>query len=307
MNIGAGIDVSKQSLDVALFGHPGIRSFRNNAAGLRQLIQWLSPWRPERIVLEATGGFELAALDALYEAGLPAVRVNPRQARDFAKALGQLAKTDRLDAHVLAAMACKLDSLHLYQPATAEQRQLRQWHQRRAQVVDMLLKEKQHRDLYSDATLRKQISQMIQRLQRERLALDKHIEVMVHAQPPLQVLKTIKGVGPVTVATLACHLPELGDLSNKAIAKLTGVAPMARESGQWRGKRSIWGGRGQVRQALYMAVLTAIRYEPRLRDFYQSLRARGKPGKVALVATMRKLLVILNARMKEAKAQTMAT
>lgn len=306
MSIGVGIDVSKATLDVALHGHPGFRSFANTPAGFRALMKWLKPLAPSQVVLEATGGYEQAVLDALHAAAMPMVRLNPRQGRDFAKATGQLAKTDRLDAQVLAHMAAVL-TLHRYQPATPAQRQLAQYHQRRHQLVQMLVAEKQQHRLFDKTPLRRSLETHIRQLQRELARLDALIAQQMKDQPVLMALAMIKGIGAVTLSMLACRLPELGKLSGKAIAKLVGVAPLAHDSGQLRGHRSVWGGRADVRAALYMSALTAIRYEPLLRDFYQALRARGKTGKVALVAAMRKLLVILNARMRDALKALPAT
>lgn len=301
MHAYVGIDVSKATLDVAIHGTCEVRTFANNRAGFRRLAAWLLPQCPRQVVLEATGGYEQAALDALFAAGLPMVRANPRQVRDFAKALGQLAKTDRLDARVLAQLAATI-SLTLYRPASAWQRRLAQWHQRRGQIVQMLCSERQRLERMDDPLLLTWARRHIATLQRELRHLDNEIKNQMSAQPELDPLRSLKGVGPVLQATLAAQLPELGRLDNKAIAKLVGVAPLARDSGLLRGRRHVWGGRSQIRAPLYMATLTAIRYEPRLRNFYQSLRARGKLAKVAIVATMRKLLVILNARMRDAQA-----
>jgi len=294
-----GIDVSKATLDVAIHGSPEVRTFTNRPAGFRQLASWLLRQCPHQVVLEATGGYEQAALDALCMAGLPMARVNPRQARDFAKALGQLAKTDRLDARVLAQLASAVP-LTPYQPPRDWQRRLAEWHHRRGHLVQMLGSERQRLERLADAALRVWARRHIAMLQRELRRLDIEIKDQIAAQPTLDSLRSLKGVGPVLQATLACELPELGRLDGKAIAKLVGVAPLARDSGLMRGQRHVWGGRREIRAVLYMATLTAIRYEPRLRDFYQALRARGKAAKVAIVAAMRKLLVILNARMRDA-------
>jgi len=300
MHACVGIDVSKATLDVAVHGSSEVHAFANSAVGFRRLAAWLLPQRPHQVVLEATGGYEQAALDALFAAGLPMVRANPRQVRDFAKALGQLAKTDRLDARVLAQLAAAV-SLPRYQPACAWQRRLAQWHQRRSQLVQMLGCERQRLERLVEPALLTWARKHISMLQRELRRLDTQIKYQVAAQPSLDPLRSLKGVGPVLQSTLASQLPELGQLDSKAIAKLVGVAPLARDSGLLRGQRHVWGGRRQIRAALYMATLTAIRYEPKLRAFYQALRARGKLAKVAIVATMRKLLVILNARMRDAR------
>ena len=301
MPVGVGIDVSKEWLDVALSDGTPLRRVANTPASFRPLAVWLASHHPGQVVLEATGGYERAVLEALHAAGLPMVRINPRQARDFAKALGQLAKTDRLDAQVLAQMAARLDLIR-YQPAAAWQQQLAQYHQRRAHLVQILQQERQRLSRIADAWLREQVQDSLRHWRQALAELNARIAQQVQAQPMLQPLQTVKGVGPVLLAGLASQLPELGRLDGKAIAKLVGVAPLACDSGRRQGVRSIWGGRAGLRALLYMATLTAVRYEPKLRDFYQSLRARGKAAKVALVAAMRKLLVILNARFRDALA-----
>lgn len=299
MSASIGIDVSKATLDVAVLGQSAVHQFSNTAAGHRKLAAWLAALAPGCVVLEATGGYEQAVLDWLHNAGLPMVRVNPRQARDFAKATGQLAKTDRLDAHVLAKMAATLDLVR-YQPQERWQRQLSDWQHRRRQLVTMLLSEQQRLAQIMDGTLKRGAQRHVAWLKQEVASLDREIARQVAEQPRLAPLRSLRGAGPVLQATLACDLPELGQLDGKAIAKLVGVAPLSRDSGQWRGQRAIWGGRAHLRAALYMSALTAMRFEPLLREFYQRLRARGKPAKVAIVAVMRKMLVILNARMRDA-------
>lgn len=305
MSAFVGIDVSKATLDVAVLGVATTRQFANTARGFRALASWMKRWRPQRVLLEATGGYEQAALDALHAAGLPMVRINPRQARDFAKGTGQLAKTDRLDAQVLAKMAATVEA-PLYAPREAWRVRLGQWQQRRGHVVQILLAERQRREQLEDVELRRAAQRHIAFLQRELRSLDERIGEQLQARPELAPLRSLRGAGPVLQATLACELPELGQLDGKAIAKLVGVAPLARDSGQWRGRRIIWGGRAGVRTALYMSALTAMRFEPILREFYRRLRARGKAAKVAIVAVMRKMLVILNARMRDAQRQVLA-
>lgn len=306
MGDGVGIDVSKQWLDVHVQGQERGRRFANSPAGVRQLRDWLASRELRQVVLEATGGYEQAALDALHAAGLPVVRLNPRQARDFAKAVGQLAKTDTLDARVLAMMAALLP-LRRYQPVESWRGQLHEYQQRRTQVVAVLRQERQRLAQVTDAWLRKQAQAGLRLWQKQLAELDTRIAAQVAVRPELEVLRRVKGVGPVLLATLAAQLPELGELSGKAIAKLVGVAPLARDSGTMRGTRSVWGGRANVRQVLYMGALVAVRYNPDLRAFYQRLCAQGKAAKVALVAAMRKLLVILNAKMRDQMAADAAT
>jgi len=298
MGAFVGIDVSKATLDVAVAGDIASVQFANNPAGHRKLARWLLEKMPSRVFLEATGGYEQAVLDFLHNAGLPMTRVNPRQARDFAKAIGQLAKTDRLDAHVLARMAAAMELVR-YEPREAWRARLSGWNSRRNQLVQMLLSERQRLDRFEEASLRKCVQRHIAGLERELREVDREIASQMKAQPSIAPLASLRGAGPVLQATLACELPELGRLDGKAIAKLVGVAPLARDSGQWSGHRSTWGGRGQVRRALYMSALTAMRFEPCLRDFYRRLRLAGKPSKIAIVAVMRKMLVILNARMRD--------
>jgi transposase len=306
MNAFVGIDVSKATLDVAVLGEAQARQFANSARGFRSLSAWLKRKQPTRVVLEATGGYEQAALDALHEAGLPVARINPRQARDFAKGTGQLAKTDRLDAQVLARMAAAVDA-PLYQPREAWRLRLGQWQQRRGHVMQALLAERQRLERLDDADLCRNTRRHIDFLRKELRTLDEGIAEQLQLRPELAPIRSLRGAGPGLQATLACELPELGHLDGKAIAKLVGVAPLARDSGQWRGRRSVWGGRAGVRAALYMSALVASRHDPLLREFYERLKARGKAGKLALVAVMRKMLVILNARMRDAMAAQPAT
>jgi transposase len=299
MDVGVGIDVSKRTLDVAVQGQRRVRRFANTTAGHADLATWLLPLMPRQVVLEATGGYEQAVLEALHGRGLPMVRVNPRHARAFARAMGQSAKTDRLDARVLAQMAQSLP-LERFVPPQAWQRRLARWQQRRSQLVQMRMAEQQRRDQFDDPELAYGLEQQLQRLDEEIVRVDAGIAEQVRAQPILGVLRSMRGVGPVLQAMLACQLPELGQVDGKAIAKLVGVAPLSCDSGQYRGVRRIWGGRAEVRRALYMGALSAMRHEPLLRAFYDRLRAQGKAAKVAIVAVMRKMLVILNARMRDA-------
>lgn len=300
MDTGIGVDVSKASLDVAVHGQKGSWRFTNDRHGWRQLQVWLSKagLMQAPIVLEATGGYEQGVADALHQAGVPVIRINPRQGRDFAKACGQLAKTDQLDAQVLARMAATLE-LPRYQPRSAMERRLAEWTDRRGHMVELLGAERQRLRLLVDPLLQRMVRASIRRCQRLLSAMDKQITEQLAAMPHYASMRSLKGVGPVAQATLIGHLPELGRLNGKAIAKLVGVAPLAQDSGLRRGQRHVWGGRATVRQVLYMVALTAMRYEPCLRSFYQSLRERGKPAKVAIVAVMRKLLVIINARLRD--------
>ncbi len=302
-SIGAGVDVSKAFLDVAVHGHRPVRRFTNDAAGFAQLVVWLKGLELGQVLLEATGGYEQAALDALYVAGLPMARTNPRQARDFAKSIGQLAKTDRLDARILAHIATATPRI-TYQPLDEKTLHLKQFHLRRTHLVGMISAEKQRRRQIVEPSLRTMLDDHICRLEEERDRLDAAIATQVQASLQARVFGPIKGVGPVFLTAAICDMPELGHLNRKSVAKLYGVAPLARDSGTFRGKRTTWGGRIAPRSILYMATLSAVRYDPTLKAFYQGLVARGKLKKVALVAAMRKLLTILNARMRDALAAT---
>ncbi|MET0617268.1 MAG: transposase [Luteibacter sp.] len=304
--IGAGIDISKAVLDVAVEGEKVVRRFANSPAGFAQAIAWLAPQQPDQVVLEATGGYEQAALDALYEGGLPMIRINPRQVRDFAKATGQLAKTDRLDARILALMASVLPLIR-YRPLDAKALHLKQFHLRRAHIIQMLTAEKQRRRQVVEPVLREMLEEHIRRLEGDRAQLDAHIDRLLVGTLPARVLGSIKGVGAGLLTSIICDMPELGHVNRKAIAKLYGMAPLSRDSGTFSGQRTTWGGRASPRTATYMAALSAVRHDPYLKAFYDGLLARGKLKKVALVAAARKLLTILNARMRDALLAEQAT
>ena len=295
---GIGIDVSKRQLDVGTTDGE-ILQVSNSASGFAELDLWLRKHPASQIVLEATGGYEQSVLNFLHNAGHPVVRANALRARRLAQGMGQLAKTDRLDAYALAQMAA-LVKLPSYQPLEPWQQKMREFVRARRQAMDALTVARQQQEMVTDRELRRLLQANISRLQRMVGRLGKQIAEQVAQQPQLAVLKSMKGVGPGLQA-VASYLPELGKISGKAIASLVGVAPMSHDSGTMRGKRSIHGGRAEIRQVLYMASMSAMRHEPRLRDFYQSLRARGKEGKVAIVAVMRKMLVILNARVRDAQ------
>ena len=298
MTTAVGIDVGKAALDLAVDGTPGVVRFANSAVGIRKLVARLGRLEAPRIVVEATGGYEDALLEACCDAGVWICRVNPRQARDFARATGELAKTDAIDAVLLALMARLFhERLRRHEAPPPWQRELRDWLRRRGQVVVTLQAQKQQTALTSPA-VRLLMARTIAALKRELAAIDAAMQALLkaHASP---ALRSAKGMGPIFQATSLALLPELGRLSRHQIAKLVGVAPMNRDSGQTTGKRRIRGGRAPVRVALYMATLSAVRWDPLMRAHYQQLRARGKLGKVALVACMRKLLTIVNARRRD--------
>lgn len=293
-----GIDVGKANLDVAVDGKPDVARFANSRSGITKLVKRLQAIGVSRIVVEATGGYEEPLLEACSDAGLWVARVNPRQARDFARATGELAKTDAIDARLLALMARLFaDRLRPYVAAQAWQRELREWLRRRGQVVVVLQAQKQQAAMAS-AAVRLLTARTVAALARELAAIDRSVQALIkqHATP---ALRSSKGLGPVFQASMLALLPELGQLSRREIAKLVGVAPMNRDSGQGQGKRRIRGSRAPVRVALYMATLSAVRWDPTMKAHYRQLRARGKLGKVALVACMRKLLGIVNAKRRD--------
>lgn len=295
-----GIDVSKAYLDVAERPGPAPVRVANDEGGITQLVARLVVVRPTLIVLEATGGLEVPVVAALAAAGFAVAVVNPRQVRDFAKAVGQLAKTDTLDAQVLAHFAAVIRPEPRPLP-DAERQALAALLTRRRQIIAMLVAEQQR--LGSAAlALRPRIAAHIAWLRQERDDLDHQLRHQVRQSPAWRedddVLQSVPGVGPVLAATLIADLPELGQLDRKQIAALVGVAPLNCESGILRGRRSIWGGRAQVRAALWMGTLVAVRHNPVIRAFYGRLLAAGKPKKVALTACMHKLLTILNALLR---------
>ncbi len=295
-----GIDVSKRCLDVAVRPTGEVWQSPNDACGITTLVEHLVELAPCLVVLEATGGIELALTVEGAAAGLPIAVVNPRHVRDFARAGGKLAKTDALDAQVLAhfAEAMQPESRPLPDATT---RELKALVARRRQLVEMITAEK-NRLRSATPLVRPQLQGHIRWLESSLGELDKDLGDYIRSSPIWRAndktLRSTPGVGPVLTMTLLAGLPELGELNRGQIGALVGVAPFNRDSGTLRGKRSVWGGRSQVRAALYMATLVATRFNPVIRDFYQRLCAAGKPKKVALTACMRKLLVILNAMIK---------
>jgi len=293
-----GIDVSKAQLDVAL-RPTGRLSAANTEAGIAEVLTRLQAVSPTLVVMEATGGLEIPLTEALASAGMPVVVVNPRQIRDFAKATGQLAKTDALDAQVLAQFA----EVMRPQPRPlldAETRALAALLTRRRQLVEMLTAERT-RLMSVHTPVRKSLRTHIAWLELAIQQTDTVLTEAIHQSPVWRekeaLLQSTPGVGPV-MTTLLTNLPELGALTGKQISALVGVAPFNRDSGTLRGTRTVWGGRAQVRAVLYMAALVAARFNPVIRAFHQRLCAAGKAKKVALTACMRKLLIILNAMMK---------
>lgn len=295
----AGIDVSKSELEVAV-GEEGW-SVSNDAAGIADLVRRLGNREPALVVLEATGGHETAVVAELISASVPVVVANPRQVRDFGRSTGQLAKTDRIDARVLALFAERVRPEPRPVPDEAA-REFTALLARRRQLIEMLTAEKNRLHTAPEA-VRKGIQQHIRWLKRQLGGVDADLDGRIKESPVWRaredLLRSVPGVGPVLSRTLIGELPELGRLNRREIAALVGVAPLNRDSGTLRGKRMVWGGRSSVRAALYMATLTSTRWNPVIAEFYDRLRERGKPPKVALTACMRKLLTILNAMARD--------
>lgn len=299
-NIYVGIDVSKAYLDVYVNPVGHIIRVSNDRTGIQELMKSLSKQPVKLIVLEATAGYEKIAARELEKANFSVSVINPRQARDFAKALGQLAKTDKVDSRILALFAEKIEPSP--RPLkTAEQQSLADLRARRSQLVDMITMEKNRLDK-ANLSIQKGIEKTIKFLQKELKIIDEELSQSIKDDPELSrkngLLRSIKGVGPVLSATLLANLPELGTLTHKKLSALVGVAPFNRDSGTFVGKRTVWGGRSGVRAALYMGALTAARFNPQIKSFYQRLCLTGKAKKVVLTACMRKLLVIINAVIK---------
>jgi transposase len=300
--IGVGIDVSKDRLDIAV--RPSNESFSvgRNAAGLEQLIARLRQLSPRVVALEATGGFETVVAAALSAAGLPVAIVNPAQIRAFARAIGQRAKTDPIDARVIAhfAEATNLEPRPLPDEQT---RLLADLVGRRRQIIEMMGAERQREQRLSAPRLKKSIARLVKALEKELASLDTDIGDAVRGSPAWrakeELLASVPGVGPVISHTLIADLPELGQIGGKQITALVGLAPFTRQSGKWRGKSFIGGGRTDVRAVLFMGALVAKQHNPVLKAFFDRLIAAGKPKMVALIAVARKLLTILNAILRD--------
>lgn len=292
-----GIDVAKDSFDVASLPSGLSLSLPNDAKGRQQLLDQLQKHSVALIVLEATGGYERCLVAELLQGGQKVVVANPRQVRDFARGIGKLAKTDRIDAAVLA----KFGQVVKPQPRQRPSEQavnLAELVTRRRQVSDLLTAESNRLPMARHAPVRKSLLKIIRTLERQLIDLDKLIRDNIESDDGLrhkdEIMQSFKGVGPGTSSLLLSHLPELGRLNRQQIAALAGLAPWTVESGPWVGQARIWGGRAEVRSMLYMAAMTAIRWNPIIRNFYQRLRSQGKRFKVAITACMRKMLVILN-------------
>lgn len=299
-----GIDVSKDHLDVAYSSSTPVTRYKNSSEGFRSLSQHLRKLSPKLVVMEATGSYHKPLAKYLHEkAKLKVAVANPSRVRNFARSMGLLAKTDNLDAQVLVRFGESVKP-QTWQPKEESVEELSFLTTRRKQIVDMLVMEKNRLSLHPQKPAQESILRIIRYLEKELDTLEGKIRVLT-SQGELKgksdLLQSMKGVGPVLASTLLSSLPELGRLDSRQIAALVGVAPMNRDSGNMRGKRMIWGGRAEVRRVLYMAAVSASRSNPVLGEFFHRLVAAGKPKKVALVACMRKMLICLNAMVRDGK------
>jgi len=303
-----GIDVGKYNVEIALAGEGEVSRFKNDDEGIDGVLGLLKGRNVGLVVLEATGGYERQILASLLGAGIPAVAVNPRQVRDFAKALGKLEKTDAVDARVLSKFAACVRP-RVPPRVSAELEEVQGWLTRRRQLIEMLVAEK-NRTQHAKRGVLKDIRAHIDWLKKRIRDSEKDLREILSRAPEwdaeVEQVDSVKGIGRIVALTLMAGVPELGTLNRKKIAKLVGVAPLARDSGTLRGKRTCWGGRADVRACLYMAALVAVRFNDTIRAFYRRLLAAGKPKKLALVACMRKLLTILNARVRDHRAAVLA-
>lgn len=297
--IYAGLDIAKRNLQLHLVG----RSYDlpNTAAGHRRMLKLLATQVGSHVVCEATGGYERELVAALHTASVPVSVLNPARVRHFARATAQHAKTDRIDASLLAAFGQTLNPKPTL-PRTPEQQQLTELIRRRAQLVDLLVAQRQQAERLTLSVLRRQARGLVRQLERSLEEIENQLQELCRQtallDQPVQKLQAIKGVGALTALSVLAELPELGTLNRRQAAALAGLAPHPRDSGQWSGRRCIGGGRAPVRRALYMAALVAARANPQLKAFYQRLRLAGKPAKVALTAVMRKLVVLMNHLLK---------
>lgn len=296
-----GIDVSKANLDVFILPKRKYMRFSNDAADIQKLLTKVRLFPNVLIVLESTGGYEVSLSNALSKANLNVCVINPRQIRDFAKASGRLAKTDKVDAEIIALFASKMEpkSNVVY---NEKQQAIAANNTRRRQLINMIIAEKNRLDKATPEqaesiqrildVLENEL-EYIEAIQKQFISLDETL------QENKKILTSIKGIGEITATAMLCELPELGTLTSKQVASLAGLAPFNRDSGTLKGKRTIWGGRASVRIALYMPTLVAIKHNPQLRAFYQRLCQAGKPKMTALIACMRKLIIIMNAMIKK--------
>lgn len=292
-----GIDVSKNKIDIAELTHVAVKTIGNNTQEIEAWIKTRSETQRTMVILEATGGYESLLVERLHQHQIALAVVNPRQVRDFAKGIGCDAKTDRIDARVLARFG------EVVRPApqaaqSDDQVKLRALVERRRQLVDLINQEQNRLQQTRDADIRRSLEMVLKELKKQAKTMDEQIATSIEADQinarKIEILKSVKGLGPVTVSTFVAELPELGQLNRQEVARLVGVAPINNDSGASTGKRKAAGGRATVRRTLYMATLAATRFNAQIRKFYERLLAHGKPKKVALTAAMRKLLTILN-------------
>lgn len=307
-NVFMGIDVGKRFVDLAFEGNDEVTRYGNDDEGIEKILKALAGRSVGLVVLEATGGYERQVLASLLGAGIPAVAVNPRQVRDFAKALGKLEKTDKIDARILARFAAVVRP-QVRPRVPAELDEVLQWLSRRRQLVEMLVAEK-NRAQHARGGVLANIRQHIDWLKKCVRDTEKDLKQLLKDAPEwdarVHLLDDQKGIARVSALTLIAGIPELGTLNRKKIAKLIGIAPLCRDSGTLKGKRTCWGGRPAIRACLYMATLSAVRHHPKIKAFYKRLRAAGKIPKVALVACMRKYLTMLNAMIRDQRAASNA-
>ena len=295
----AGVDISKDYLDVTIVDSNKILRFTNNQVGIKKVIKVFQEMASIMVVFESTGGLEISLWLALNHAGINAAPINPRQIRNFAQAKGKLAKTDNIDAQIIAQYGQAMKPNPQLVPDTQELKELMA---RRSQIVEMIASEKSRLKAARQKLIKQDIQDHIDWLQKRIHETDKELMRAIDDNPVLQekakLLRSTPGVGPTTTAALLIQLSELGTLNRHEVAALAGVAPLNRDSGRMRGKRTVWGGRASVRGILYMSALVATRYNPVINAFYQRLCAEGKAKKVAIIACMRKLLIILNSMIK---------
>jgi transposase len=296
-----GIDVAKATLDVAISGAQKVLQFENTELGLKEMLKILPFHAKSLVIMEASGGYEKFPADWLRQRNFKVAIVNAKRVRDFAKASGKLAKTDKIDGQIIMNYGETFEPL--CQPMQSElQETLSYLSKRRNQLIKLLTMEKQHLESMQDKGIKKKIVKHIKQLEKQLAEVEEKqrelIQTDAKLQENIQKLEKIKGVGKVTAMTVILELPELGKVTHKEVAALAGVAPFNKDSGNKQGKREIWGGRALLRSSLYMAILSAVKYNPPIRDFYRHLLAKGKPKKVAMVACMRKLIITMNAMIK---------
>ena len=298
--VSVGVDVAKKTLDVAASNSSEVRRFENDEEGISTAVGYIASLKPDSIIIEATGGLEMALVATLQSACLPVVIINPRQVRDFARATGILAKTDTIDAKILALFGTQVRPQIRPLP-DKESREMSCLLTRRCQLIEMLTSER-NRFLQSSGDIRQGVQDHINWLEQALSKVNNDLEDRIKGSPSWRdkddLLKTVPGIGNVVSSTILVELPELGRLNRRKIAALAGVAPFNRDSGNMHGKRAVWGGRARLRAVLYMAALVASRHNSVIATFYQRLIASGKAKKTALVACMRKLLTILNAMIR---------